>query len=270
MDPTPITCADIAIVSCIDTNKSIIDENGDLIKAFYELEAVRLAKSLRENGGWMKDINVYFICPRGDIISNGTIQKLRQLGCTYIPIAGDNAYLARYMFYDQFLVQQLSEKLDAIKESILVQLDLDMEILKPFPEDWFQKARCQKTSLAYHDHPEGHAFSKSFLHRLENVQKLGGKCFNSYIQIWDKRIKFFQRVEEISKSEAYKKFYAENIKSNQTDYYFEEAVYDYIYAFKQIPEDQLNLLKISQIENTYFSHGHLDYREAMKAKTKAS
>ena len=62
-----------------------------------------------------------------------------------------------------------------------MQLDLDMVVLKPFPEEWFEAARAGKIALAYHDHPDGHEFSEAFLKRLAATQKLGGICFNSYL-----------------------------------------------------------------------------------------
>lgn len=50
-----------------------------------------------------------------------------------------------------------------------MQLDLDIAILKPFPEEWFSEAAAGKFVLAYHDHPQGHAFSEAFLARLAAI-----------------------------------------------------------------------------------------------------
>lgn len=48
-----------------------------------------------------------------------------------------------------------------------MQMDLDVEVIQPFPTGWFEAAAAGKFVLAYHDHPAGHAFSAAFLRRLE-------------------------------------------------------------------------------------------------------
>lgn len=74
----PTSCADIALVCCLDKNHVCVDELGHRQMRFFEQEAARLVHSLRENGGWMSGMAVYMLQParNGRHVPEATLAKL--------------------------------------------------------------------------------------------------------------------------------------------------------------------------------------------------
>ena len=53
---------DIAFISCIERNKKIYNEQEQVQYMLYENEAIRCFMSIRKNGGWLKDADIYCVC----------------------------------------------------------------------------------------------------------------------------------------------------------------------------------------------------------------
>lgn len=257
----------IAIISCIDTNKKVVIENYNTTYRYFEYEALRCYTSWRKNGGIYKDINIYCLNSKGPIISNKTLFELKKLNVTYID--DYNAYIAKneIEFIDKLYAQQYFEKTNRIHEKYLIYMDLDVYILKNFPEYIYNVLENNKILLAKHDKVD-EKFDKDFLNRYVNITtKLNGNCYNAYLVMENKTNKFFTILYDLIHSKKYKKFYDEfallREPGKKDDYYlYEETLYDYQWYMNIFNKNIYNL-NISEIENIYFKHHHMTIKDIL-------
>jgi hypothetical protein len=74
----------ICLISPIEQNKTVITWDGKPHKRYFELEAIEMVKYWRKNGGWLKDIDIFFFNVNSAKISKMTVEKLYSLGCKII------------------------------------------------------------------------------------------------------------------------------------------------------------------------------------------
>jgi len=130
----------VALITVIESNEQNINtergfDSTSHKNGLYEDEAVLCFTNWRMNGGWLKDIPIYAYCPTRNIISQDTKDKLELLNVTYIEKfqPETNNYVCG--FWNIPLVGKILE--EELKEDILIHIDLDMNLIKPLPKEWF-------------------------------------------------------------------------------------------------------------------------------------
>lgn len=269
MNSAPIDKDSIALITCIDMNKKVIAENDTFAFRYFEYEAIRCFQHWRANGGWLKDIKIYCLNPKHAKLSKITLHMLSKLQVEYIDHYDKSIAESSIEFIDKLYAQQFFEnRKDIVKEQYLIYVDLDVFMIKQFPDVFFEYAKQNKILLAKHDKVNS-SFDKDFLHRYQNITTLlNGNCYNAYFVVENKDLKFFSTLYDLIHTKKYKQFYDEVVllheANRKNDYYlFEESLYDYQWYLKLFTNNIVNL-NISSIENTYFIHQHITPREIMK------
>lgn len=138
-----VESADVAFVTPLESNKKAIDAFGHEHLRFFEDEAVRCITSWRRNGGWLKDIKIYALNATGVEIQQKTLDRLQQLAVICI----DDYQETTRSFSSPFLIEPFCgyyfESLKPIDEKILIKTDLDMQLLKPLPQDLLEIAQSK-------------------------------------------------------------------------------------------------------------------------------
>ena len=80
-----------------------------------------MVKSWRKNGGWIKDINIYFFNVNGSKPSKNIIEQLQKLGCI---IFDSNDSYKEIGFLTEPMCGYTAEM--KLKEKYLIKIDLDM------------------------------------------------------------------------------------------------------------------------------------------------
>jgi hypothetical protein len=99
----------------------------------FESEAKICFESWRNNGGWLKDIPIYAFCPTHNTVTEETKQRFKELNVTYIEEFQPVTDTFVNGFMNVPLVCMLLEQ--RIEEDVMIKIDLDMNLIKPLPED---------------------------------------------------------------------------------------------------------------------------------------
>lgn len=253
----------IALIVSVESNENNLNLMTKTINVqrFYEDEAIRCFKMWRKNGGWLKDIAIYCVCPSQNTIKNITKQQLKQLNIEYIEYVDENLFNYTSGFLTLPFVSQLFETKINITQNIIIRIDLDMQLLKPIPEKWFDYIGLGYTLVGQYDvfsiKDQRHVY-KQFL------------PFDTGLMITDKKNMFCDLWYKL----CFKKYVIKTdewhaVKIQFGDYYLEEFVIDYIYAnnlAKIMPIQRyqygegyasLKTFNDEEIKNLYFLHEHL-------------
>lgn len=124
-----------ALVTAIEGDAGNLNEQKGIIKnkRLFESEAVICFQHWRKNAGWLKDIPIYTYCPTHNTVTEETKEKFKQLGVTYIEQYQPVTETFISGFLNVPLVCMLLEK--QLTEDVLIKIDLDMNIIKPLPEE---------------------------------------------------------------------------------------------------------------------------------------
>lgn len=127
-----------ALILTVENENSInnrrFSETNELNFRYYEKESIRCIKSWRERAGWLKDIPIYVMCPTEDI-KEETKKEYQKYNVNYINQKPINFKSHEYGFTNVHYVGHHFEQL--LLDTMLIHIDLDMEILRPLPEDFF-------------------------------------------------------------------------------------------------------------------------------------
>lgn len=126
---------DIALITPIDSNKRSVDSFGVEHLRFFEDEAVRCIKSWRRNGGWLKDIKIYVLNASRAEIQDKTIDALKSLGALYIEDYQPETSSFSSSFLNEPFCGKYFECIKPCKETTTIKVDLDMQLLKPIPQE---------------------------------------------------------------------------------------------------------------------------------------
>jgi hypothetical protein len=130
----------IALILPIDSNKKVCF--GDKVYfRFFEDEIIRNIRSWRKNGGWLKDIPVYVLLSNGETIQNKTIDTLKELNVDITILQEDKIIHHNLGFLNEPYCGKYFESINPIKEEITIKTDLDMQLLKPIPEEIIRLAQ---------------------------------------------------------------------------------------------------------------------------------
>lgn len=123
-----------ALIAAIEGDRKNLNNDKAIVKfeRLYESEAVVCFTSWRENGGWLKDIPIYVLCPTHNIISENTKTKLAKLNVEYI----EEYHPITEKFTSGFLNIPYVGKVfeDRLDVDVLIKIDLDMNLIQPLPE----------------------------------------------------------------------------------------------------------------------------------------
>lgn len=124
-----------ALIAAIEGDKTNLNNQKNIVKfdRLFEQESIVCFESWRKNGGWLKDIPIYVLCPTHNTISIETQRKLKRLNVEYI----EEYHSITETFTSGFLnipyVGMLfEERLDV---DVLIKIDLDMNLIQPLPEE---------------------------------------------------------------------------------------------------------------------------------------
>lgn len=125
-----------ALILTVENEEAVNNKLEDIPFRFFEMESVNCVESWRKNAGWLKDIPIYIMNPTGDI-SEKTKEWYNKYNVTYISKKPEIFNIHEYGFFNVHYVGHYLEKLPELQDTLLIHIDLDMEILRPFPEDFF-------------------------------------------------------------------------------------------------------------------------------------
>ena len=249
----------IALILCIECNKTYITEDSRKNYKFYEYEAINCVYNWRLNGGWLKDIPIYCLCCTKNIPSQKTIDKLKELNVTYIEDYNPDIDNSNYLFLNAVYTQYYFSKL--LKDYKLIYIDLDIYLQNPLPK---QLIESNLISIAYYDKQP--IAPVEFVYRYNNLSV----CFNTYFIIFNANDNFIEIHYKLINDLNYISFFNKYIfyKENVDTYFFEEGLFDYVYLNQLYPVNQYNLLKSSELEQKYFIHKHLTAKDVTSIRWK--
>lgn len=242
MELNTINPNDVALVVSVESNENNINlmTKTIQIQRFYEDEAVRCFQAWRKNGGWLKDIAIYCVCPSRNTIKKETQYKLKTLNVEYIEYFDKNIFNYSSGFLTLPFVGQLFENSIYVNQHIMIKIDLDMQLLKPLPKEWFITASFGSTVVGQYD---------KYSIRDQRQTYTDFLPFDTGLMITNKNNKFCDLWYKL----CFKEYV---IKTNQWqetkiqfgNYYLEEFVIDYIYANK--------LIKIFPVQRYQYGEGY--------------
>lgn len=122
-----------ALIAAIEGNAINLNNKLNIVDIPRRLEdeAILCFTNWRQNGGWLSNIPIYVLCPTKNTITATTVEKLNELGVTYI----EEYHPITETFTSGFLnipyVGMLFE--DRLDVDVLIKIDLDMNLIQPLP-----------------------------------------------------------------------------------------------------------------------------------------
>lgn len=126
----------IALFAPIEGDLQDINTTKVGYKRYFEQEAIKAFVCWRENGGWLKDIPIYAVCPTGKGISDETKARFAELNVTYIEEYMSETAAFDCGFWNIPLVGMWAEQ--NLTEDVLIKIDLDMNLIRPLPPSMFE------------------------------------------------------------------------------------------------------------------------------------
>jgi len=226
-------------------------------KRRLESEAIECFTAWRKNGGRLKDIPIYAVCPTKNTISDDTKKKFEELNVTYIEQYMPVTETFTSGFLNIPLIGMMME--EQLTEDILIKIDLDMNLIKPLPQSMFDSGivigqyddyctKNQRVPLGEHNpsdtgliiSPRESGLYKTFFEQTMHYM-------NSDDPDWMK------------------------VKAATGDYFLEEFVMDKIYNSGQYDMTTVQKYQIGEwytpveeftdkeLKDVYFWHEHLEY-----------
>lgn len=122
-----------ALIAAIEGNATNLNNALNIVDIPRQLEdeAVLCFQNWRRNGGWLKDIPIYAMCPTKNTISSSTALKLNDLGVTYI----EEYHPITNTFNSGFLnIPYVGMVLEGrLNVDVTIKIDLDMNLIQPLP-----------------------------------------------------------------------------------------------------------------------------------------
>ena len=233
----------IALIAHIESDKSSLNKQLGTVdeheQRLYESEAIRCFTSWRRKCGWLKDIPIYCLCATMNRPSQSTVEQLKLLGVTYIEAYSPETekFTSGFItipYAGMFFEERLSE-------DILIKIDLDNVMLKPFPKELIEKAYTSTVVGRYSndfDVYERYCFN--------------GECpFDTSLVITNRKLGFYRKYYDLCFDERVlnsPEWLA--IKDVEGEYWLEEYVVDYMYKNR--------LADITPIQNYQCGYGYPD------------
>jgi hypothetical protein len=178
----------IALFAPIEPDLKDINTTKIGYTRYYEQEAIKSFLCWRENGGWLKDIPIYVMCPTGKNISDETKKKFYELNVTYIEEYLNETSNFDCGFWNIPLVGKWAEK--NLVEDILIKIDLDMYLIRPLKKEMFDN--LDKSVVGRHG-----PFPASFyLDKMSEKFPEYKNFYNTGFTITEKKSNFFHKQME--------------------------------------------------------------------------
>ena len=100
-------------------------------KRLYEDEVISSVKSWRKNGGWLKNIDIYVVCPTKNLPEKTTIDTLKSLDVIYLEEYMEETEGFECGYWSVPLVGRWMEQ--NIEFDNMIHIDCDMSLLRPLP-----------------------------------------------------------------------------------------------------------------------------------------
>lgn len=125
-----------ALILCVENENSINNRNTDLPFRYFEKESINCIKKWRENAGWLKNIPIYIMSPTEDV-SQHTKDEYIKLNAIYLNKKLEVFKEHTHGFFNVHYAGNYFESLPELQDYCLIHIDLDMEILRDLPKNYF-------------------------------------------------------------------------------------------------------------------------------------
>ena len=119
----------VCLISPLEQNKTAVSWDNKPHRRYFEQEAVRMAKSWRKHGGWLKDIDIFFYNMNNASPASSTVEELESLKCHIFHASSSNDQYLEMGFMTEPECGRLAEM--NIDKDIFIKTDLDMQLLAP-------------------------------------------------------------------------------------------------------------------------------------------
>jgi hypothetical protein len=267
----------IILFAPIESDLKDINSTKDKFSRYFEKEAIKAFSCWRKNGGWLKDIPIYAICPTKATLSESTREKFRELNVTYIETYHPITDSFNCGFWNIPLVGKWVE--NNIQADYYIKIDLDMYLIRPLPKKLFNG---QKSIVGLHDH-----LAENHLKKISENYPAFKYFFNTGFTVTTPESKFFETqmnylitIENDYQNlgvEGFKEKYGPTIVENTTredstsieHRLMEEMCVSIMYKdgfpiepiinyYLETNEYELNTSVNFDIEKIYFIHEHID------------
>lgn len=233
----------VALIAHIESDKASLNKQLGTVGAgeqrLYESEAIRCFTSWRRKAGWLKDIPIYCLCATANRPSAETVRQLKALGVTYIEEYSPETEKFTSGFITIPYAGMYFEKV--LSEDVLLKIDLDNVLLKPFPRDLVEKAL---TSTVVGRYSEDFDVCERYC--------FGGECpFDTSLIITGRDLGFYKKYYDLCFDEKVltsPEWLA--IKEVEGEYWLEEYVVDYMY--------KNGIADITPVQNYQCGYGYPD------------
>lgn len=259
-----------ALITMIESNENNLNEQRGITfseKRLYEDEAVLCFKNWREKGGWLKDINIYTYCPTKNVITEKTKEEFKKLNVTYI----ENYREETESFFTGFLNVPLCGEIfeQILTEDILIHIDLDMNLIRPLPEELVNSVADNKFVVVGQYDRESAKFQRKLGEDWDSPLDTGFIISHRESGFY----KFFYReLTELIKTNGDERW-RQNC-SDQPPHFLEEYVIDKAYNEKTFPIKPISRYQIGEgyakvgtftdeeLYKVYFWHEHILYEKS--------
>ena len=161
-----------------------------------EEEAIRCFTSWRKNAGWLKDIDIYCICPSKKMPKKTTIESITGLNVAYIEHYFPETEDFDCGYMNVPLVGKWFERKYASYYEYFIHIDLDMTVINPIPKEYFHRP---VTLGALHEKkPWSWVHKNKIDFNLESCF-IVSNFMTSFYQLWYEKIKDFYKYDFVSR-----------------------------------------------------------------------
>lgn len=251
-----------ALILTVENENAINNRNTDLPHRYFEKESINCIQKWRENAGWLKDIPIYIMCPTEDV-EEETKGQYEKLNTVYINQQPEIFKEHTHGFFNVHYVGAYFESLPELRDTCLIHIDLDMEILKPLPEDYFQDLWSGRVNAYCGGYlPECHKMQRKPLYTDELTN-------TDFIANIPSKFKFYGNI--LNSIEIVDSEYDDYVKEGYREYDREEYSSDHLISLYDIKliigYEQGEGYSIAPDPNTvYFWHEHLYEKPNIKLR----
>jgi len=240
-------------------------------KRLYFDEIILSVNAWRENGGWLKDIPIYAICPTTNTLNEEETKQLRDLNVIYLEEYMKETEDFFCGYWNVPLVGKWCE--ENLDFDTMIHIDCDMTLIKPLPE----------TLVNYHD-PVCGVYDINSMKDQRELPEDWFRPFDTGFTISKKTSGFYTTfhnvLEEVTDTldpvwlEYMSQRPVQDIEEFAMDKIYNEKLLDMTYIEKyQIGEGyaSVDTLTDDEVEEVYFWHEHIlhePYYDRIKEKIK--
>lgn len=259
----------IALITMIESNTNNLNEDRGIKfveKRLYEDEAILCFQNWRERAGWLKDIPIYVYCPTMNRVSEETKKKFEELKVNYI----ENYLVETESFFTGFFnVPLCGMKFEEmLSEDIFIHIDLDMNLIKPLPQELVLQVASKEFVLVGQYDNESAKYQRKIGVDWDNPMDTGFIISHRESGFYKF---FYHQLMDLAATKGDARW-----KENCGDsplYFLEEYVIDRAYNEKEFPIKPIQKYQIGEgyakvatfsdeeLRKVYFWHEHILYEK---------